>query len=190
MGWFSALTDFDKQFHFYKHYHTNSTNKRIHTVGIPMLIVTGLMLLSLLRLPEPIHDASILVVLVYMLYYVILRAELALVFAPFLLVLYAVSKFLCRRAGPHGIVPWALAFHFIAWFVQFVGHYAFEGNSPALMDSFVASILVAPLVIWLEALFSFGLLLDLKARLMRSRVVAKARKAVEASAREAESTAH
>ncbi|CDF33879.1 unnamed protein product [Chondrus crispus] len=121
---------------------------------------------------------SRVVTLFYILYCLVLSPKLGLLYTPFLLLFYAVSRAFCNYAGPDATVPWALAFHFIAWFAQIVGHYVFEGKSPAFMDSLFQSLLAAPIVIWLEVVFSLGFMPETKARLQRARVVAKARKAV------------
>lgn len=173
----SHLLSLDKQYMFYKAYHSNTVNKRIHIVAVPMIIITTLALLSRVRLSEPLSDLSRVVTLFYILYCIILSPGIGLAFAPFLMAYYSASRAFCQYAGPSGTVPWAAALNFIGWFSQIVGHYAFEGKSPAFMDSVAQSLLAAPIVIWLEVIFSFGLLPDLKARLLRSRVVAKARKA-------------
>ncbi|PXF49960.1 putative endoplasmic reticulum membrane protein [Gracilariopsis chorda] len=124
---------------------------------------------------------SHLVTLAYIVYCLILNPQIGLFFTPVLLVLHSLSQWLVRYAGPHGTVPWALAFNFIAWFAQIVGHYGFEKNSPALMDSLVQSVLAAPIVIYLELMFSFGMLQETKTKLQRSRVVARARKSLKTS---------
>lgn len=168
----------ERQFAFYKSYHGNTINKRIHIVFVPILVITALALLSKVELPSPVSDMSRVLTAFYVVYCITLDPKLGLLYTPFLLAFYAASRLLCNYAGPSATVPWALALHFISWFAQIVGHYGFEGKSPAFTDSVVQSLLAAPIVIWLEVVFSLGLLPDTKARLQRARVVAKARKAV------------
>ena len=43
------------------------------------------------------------------------------------------------------------------------GHGIFEGRKPALMDSFVQSLVAAPLFVFYEALFTLGFCAELKA---------------------------
>lgn len=174
----SDLWSLERQYLFYKSYHSNTVNKRIHFVFVPLIIVTTFSLISLIRLPEPANDVSRVVALIYVLYTMVLNPTLGLAFSPFVFCYHAASRALCDYAGPSGVVPLAGTLNFIGWFAQIVGHYAFEGKSPAFMNSLVQSLLAAPIVIWLELIFSFGFLPDLKARMLRSRVVAKAKKAV------------
>ena len=52
----------------------------------------------------------------------------------------------------------ALAAHFLGWYMQLhPGHAIFEKRKPALMDGLVQSFATAPLFVWLEVLFFFGL---------------------------------
>ena len=41
----------------------------------------------------------------------------------------------------------------VSWLLQFVGHGAFEGRAPALLDNLFQAIFLAPLFVWLELLF-------------------------------------
>lgn len=177
----AKLFSLEKQFHFYKSYHSHAINKRIHMVFIPVLFVTFLMLFSTITLPRTFLNLSHLVVFAYIFYCIILNPQIGLFFTPVILILYGVSQWLVRYAGPSGAVPWALAFNFIAWFAQIVGHYGFEKNSPAFMDSLVQSVLAAPVVIYLEVMFSLGMFQETKTKLQRSRVVARARKSLKGS---------
>jgi uncharacterized membrane protein YGL010W len=63
---------------------------------------------------------------------------------------------------------WALGIHVVSWLAQFVGHGAFEGRAPALLDNLVQALFLAPLFVWLEILFFFGYRPELKARLDKS----------------------
>lgn len=60
---------------------------------------------------------------------------------------------------------WAAGVHIVCWIAQFIGHGAFEGRAPALLDNLVQAIFLAPLFVWLEVLFYFGYRPELKARL-------------------------
>ena len=50
----------------------------------------------------------------------------------------------------------AVITHIVCWIFQFIGHGAFEGRAPALLDNLVQAIFLAPLFVWLEMLFKFG----------------------------------
>lgn len=60
---------------------------------------------------------------------------------------------------------WATGVHIACWLMQFVGHGAFEGRAPALLDNLVQALLLAPFFVWMEVLFMFGYRPELKKRL-------------------------
>jgi uncharacterized membrane protein YGL010W len=59
---------------------------------------------------------------------------------------------------------WFGGIHVVSWLLQFVGHGAFEGRAPALLDNLVQALLLAPLFVWMEILFFFGYRPELRAR--------------------------
>lgn len=63
---------------------------------------------------------------------------------------------------------WALGIHIVSWVAQFIGHGAFEGRAPALLDNLVQAFFLAPFFVWLEVLFYFGYRPELKSRLDKS----------------------
>ena len=60
---------------------------------------------------------------------------------------------------------WALGIHLTSWIAQFVGHGAFEGRAPALLDNLVQALFLAPFFVWMEILFRLGYRPELKRRL-------------------------
>ena len=68
-----------------------------------------------------------------------------------------------REAFPDAAWRWAIYAHVLGWFMQIVpGHWYFERRKPSLLDSFVQSLLLAPLFVWFELLFLFGYRKDLQ----------------------------
>jgi 2-hydroxy fatty acid dioxygenase len=53
----------------------------------------------------------------------------------------------------------------ISWILQFVGHGAFEGRAPALLDNLVQALFLAPFFVFFELMFMLGYRPELKARL-------------------------
>ncbi len=51
-----------------------------------------------------------------------------------------------------------------AWIAQFVGHGAFEGRAPALLDNLLQSLVLAPFFVFMELLFMFGYRPELQKR--------------------------
>lgn len=56
----------------------------------------------------------------------------------------------------------------LSWVAQFIGHGAFEGRAPALLDNLVQAFLLAPLFVWMEVLFFLGYRPELRARYHKS----------------------
>lgn len=74
----------------------------------------------------------------------------------------------------------AIAIHVACWVAQFVGHGAFEGRAPALLDNLVQALFLAPMFVWLEILFFLGYRPELQSR-VESKVRAKIAKFREES---------
>lgn len=62
----------------------------------------------------------------------------------------------------------ALTVHIVCWLLQFVGHGAFEGRAPALLDNLTQAVFLAPLFVWLEFLFKFGYRRELQSRVSKA----------------------
>lgn len=52
----------------------------------------------------------------------------------------------------------------VSWIAQFIGHGAFEGRAPALLDNLVQAVVLAPFFVWMEFLFKLGYRPELRAR--------------------------
>jgi uncharacterized membrane protein YGL010W len=123
----------------YADHHRTSGNKRLHRLGIPLIVF------SLLGLLAHIHlgwargvelDAALLLIVISELYYFLLEWRLALA----MLVVSGALYFLAR-ALPLPVL-WLL---FIAgWILQFVGHAVYEKRQPAFARNLV-HLLIGPL---------------------------------------------
>ena len=69
-----------------------------------------------------------------------------------------------RAQDPTTVNQYAIGVHVVCWLLQFLGHGAFEGRAPALLDNLVQAVFLAPLFVWLELLFKFGYRQELQAR--------------------------
>lgn len=58
----------------------------------------------------------------------------------------------------------SLGVHVFSWIAQFIGHGAFEGRAPALLDNLIQALFLAPMFVWLELLFKLGYRPELQAR--------------------------
>ena len=84
--------------------------------------------------------------------------------APILLAWTALANHLTSTYGSTANY-WAVGIHITSWIAQFVGHGAFEGRAPALLDNLVQAFFLAPFFVWMEILFLFGYRPGLKGRL-------------------------
>ncbi len=79
----------------------------------------------------------------------------------------AAGNYLIANYNAHTITTYAAATHIASWILQFIGHGAFEGRAPALLDNLFQAIFLAPLFVWLELLFAFGYRQELQGRVER-----------------------
>ena len=129
----------------------------------------------------PLNGAFFLVLVPYALFYLLLDPFAGASWSVCVGLPVWLGASALRQAYPSHAWLWAVYAHLFSWFVQIVpGHGYFEKRKPSLMDSFVQSLLLAPLFVWFELLFALGYRPELHAD-----VSASARKSI-ASAREAE----
>ena len=155
--------DLKKDFAFYSAYHKNPVNKIIHGITIPLIVWTIFVFLSYTTFYT--YDDStfgkwfgfnfnIVLLILYLGFYIMLDLIAGLVMIPISISLYLLAN------GFRFFVPYAYVYTIvlfvIAWILQFAGHKFWEGNRPALFDSFKQAFLMAPLFVLMEAMFYFG----------------------------------
>lgn len=173
------------QLAFYGAYHSNHVNVLIHIVCVPLIWMTTLALLLTsgigmhsiaARLPEMVQSpllqadvflythlpraayehvnvASVLS-LAYLAYYAVLDVPAAALISPlWTAYYYAAWHFVGHH--PHAQTI-ALSVFLASWVAQFYGHGVHEGRAPALLDNLLGAVVLAPLFVFLEALFFFG----------------------------------
>ncbi len=117
-------------FEDYEAYHRTSGNKLCHYVGIPVIAFTLVGLLSSISVgttgPWSL-DLAVVVVAAVVLYDFLLSPRLALSFAIVLVLFYYLARPL------PSFVLWAG--FLLGWALQFLGHYAYEGKSPAFFNN-------------------------------------------------------
>ncbi|CAG8512085.1 23122_t:CDS:2 [Dentiscutata erythropus] len=164
----------EDQLAFYGQYHNNKVNVAIHIVFVPLILWTTLVVAansgpllpydpnSVLNLIPLVPNAALLIVLFYITFYLLLEPVAGALYAPLLLYLaYNATNF--AAAYPNNITIASIV-HVISWIIQFIGHGFFERRSPALKDNVVQALLLAPLFVWLEILFTFRYRKDLQKR--------------------------
>lgn len=149
----------------YAHYHRDRRNIATHLVGIPLIVLSIGMLLSLVSLDiagQSVSLAALLWVLSTLWY--LTRGNLLLGLATSLVngALFALAH------TPEAAAGWGLNLIFdaawfpgllvfvIGWIIQFVGH-IYEGRKPAFVDD-VVGLLVGPMFVVGEVLMMAGML--------------------------------
>jgi uncharacterized membrane protein YGL010W len=133
----------------YGPYHRDARNKLTHAVGVPMLIVSILIVLPSWMGVAVVGAAAVY----YWLFDWLLGAVLSAVFVG----LFAISEAFNNSLG------WAAILFAVGWAFQLLGHF-YEGRKPALTDN-LWQILNAPVYLGAELLFLFGWKHDLRSRL-------------------------
>ncbi|KPM39960.1 hypothetical protein AK830_g6632 [Neonectria ditissima] len=165
--------DLERQLTFYGAYHHNSVNIVIHMICVPLILVSAFTMATytgtLINLPTwltvPYLDLNLgtIAAFTYASLYLLLEPFAGFLLGSFCMGGAAFGNYL-RSQDPETTFKGALALHVVCWIMQFVGHGAFEGRAPALLDNLVQALFLAPMFVWLELLFSLGYRPELQAR--------------------------
>ena len=127
-------------------------------------------------LPSPLVDAlsnylifngAFVFLALYSLYYVLLEPFAGATWAVAMAVPLWATAEAFRDAVPTAWA-WALGLHILSWVLQVhFGHTVAEKRRPALHDSFLQSLVLAPLFVWFELLFLLGYRKDLRNEVQR-----------------------
>jgi len=135
----------------YAHNHRDDTNRLIHWVCVPVIVVSIVGLMWSLPVPETFRAASpalnwgTVFLMAAVVYYFILSISLAIGSLPFVIGVVAAVAWLDRLAVPLWLISAAL---FAAgWIGQFIGHWH-EGSRPAFFRD-LQFLMIGPL--WLIA---------------------------------------
>ena len=151
------MIPFIEQAQFYATYHQNATSRYIHMIGIPLIILSLMIVLGFVHVFIPgvlsvnLADIATFALLIY---YFRLQWRLALVITPlFILLLWIAVLF--SHAGPTAFALWSfLVIFIIGAALQLVGHFI-EGKRPALTDN-LWHVFIAPLFLVAEGFFMAG----------------------------------
>jgi uncharacterized membrane protein YGL010W len=133
---------------FYQQYHRNRVNKIIHIFCIPMISWSMCVLIP--------PDQALLLTLFYVgIYGYLFTTHLSnlgtktfLMLTGYLLAIWASAVAFRVIVVASDAIAWSV--FVFSWIMQFVGHWAFEGNRPALLDSLHQSFLMAPMFSYFE----------------------------------------
>jgi uncharacterized membrane protein YGL010W len=141
------LYNLQEQYFFYKKYHLNTTNVLIHIGCIPMIVWTFCVFLTHFS-SNIFYNPTFLMVNLYSWYYRILHEDLGRVMQLLLYMSWISSYFFYWYVS--NSLKYTMLLHIGAWVAQFIGHFYFEGNRPALTDSLVQAFLIAPMFVLID----------------------------------------
>lgn len=157
------MKSFIEQAQFYATYHQNNMTRYTHMAGVPLIILSIMILLGFVKIVIPgvfATTLACLTTLAALIYYFRLNWQLALALTPILIILLWIAS-LFSEYGPTKLGLWAFLITFIlGWGLQLYGHFI-EGKKPAFMIN-VCQALVAPLFLTAELFFMAGYMTDLK----------------------------
>ncbi|WP_233884044.1 Mpo1 family 2-hydroxy fatty acid dioxygenase [Paraburkholderia flagellata] len=141
----------------YAAYHRDARNIGTHFVGIPLIVLALAVLLSrpaiALWLPVPVSPAWLLFG-ASTIYYLVLDVPLGLMMAVVSAACVAFGAWLAQQ-GTAAWLAGGVGLFVVGWIFQFVGHIAWEHRKPAFVDDLIG-LLIGPLFVLAEALFSIG----------------------------------
>jgi len=151
----------------YSDYHRDPRNRKLHWVGIPLIVFSALLALSLVSIhpAAPGVSAAVVAALGLVLYYVRLDPVLAIVTAAAMILMTVLASMMSANLATATLLGIAGALFVAGWILQLAGH-VFEGRRPALVDD-LALMFVAPLYLAAEATFGLGWRGDLQREIQR-----------------------
>ncbi len=127
----------------YEDYHQNPINQIIHTVCIPVIVVTSINLFAIAQRKFLGGDRNGIIPVFMALYY-FFNYSFFISFVMFVYYTFAVTiSDVWLFKTNYKFIKTIDVFIF-AWILQFIGHYI-EGNSPALFDGIASAFTEAPL---------------------------------------------
>ncbi|RLV61461.1 DUF962 domain-containing protein [Parashewanella curva] len=152
----------------YKSVHLNTNNIITHFIGIPTIIWSIMVWLSLFSFSLGSGyeiTAAMILAAVVMAYYFYLNVKLAIG----MLVLFGPLLWLANSISVINESGWvALVVFVIGWILQFLGH-KFEEMKPAFIDD-LSQLFIGPLFLVAEIYFSFGWLNELNQKVSEQAV--------------------
>ncbi len=153
---------FRSQLASYASVHRDWRNKATHFVGIPVIVFSLLLVLSLWRFEAGDRQwtLSLAVTVVAVLGWLALDLGIGLVMAVLMAAAWAGAEALAAVLGTPAAVWTAFAALFVGgWILQFLGHH-YEGKRPALIDN-IFQAFIGPMFLVAEAMVVLGYRPDL-----------------------------
>ncbi len=157
------MKSFIEQAQVYADYHHNKNTRYTHLAGVPLIILSMMILLGFVQIIIPGVFATTLAFFATigaLIYYYRLNWKLALVLTPIMLVLLLIAHWFSED-GPTKFGIWSFVVIFVVgWGLQLYGHFL-ERKRPAFMDS-LSQAGIAPLFLIAELFFMAGYMKSLK----------------------------
>ncbi|GLX81950.1 Mpo1 family 2-hydroxy fatty acid dioxygenase [Thalassotalea eurytherma] len=142
----------------YKSVHLNKKNVRTHFFGVPLIVMSVMVLVNMLNIEwssqtnEVVLPVMPIVALLVVIYYVILDLKIGLIAT----LLFAPVYWAAVNISVLPNAAWmAVGIFVIGWIIQFVGH-AYEKAKPAFVDD-LNQLLIGPLFLVSEVVFALGI---------------------------------
>jgi uncharacterized membrane protein YGL010W len=146
-----------EQLSTYKSVHLNKKNVGTHFIGVPAIIWSLMVFLSLVELPVTLGDSgySLTLAMVFfmgvLIYYFMLHISLAIGQVIFIIPIFYTAHLVAKMPD----APWIATVVFIvAWIIQFIGHH-YEKAKPAFVDD-LNQLLIGPFFLMAEVFFMLG----------------------------------
>ncbi len=171
-----------EQLSTYKSVHLNKKNIHTHFVGVPSIIWSLAVLMSVFSIPLNVAGDtysiafSIIFFALVLVYYSVLDWRLSLGCMLFILPVVYTAVIVAEREDALLI---ALAVFVIGWIIQFIGH-IYEKAKPAFVDD-INQLLIGPFFLMAEIYFKLGLLLSLEKEI--TPLAIEKRRKIEAAAK-------
>ena len=152
---------FNRKLALYASVHRDMRNRATHFVGIPIIVFSVLLVLTLWRFPIAGRDvsASLVVAVVAVLGWLALDAGIGIALAVIMLIAWYAAEALAGVLGPSGTWGAFAALFIGGWIIQFLGH-KYEGKRPALMDN-IFQAFIGPMFLVAEVMIEAGYRRDL-----------------------------
>ncbi|MBL8515606.1 MAG: DUF962 domain-containing protein [Betaproteobacteria bacterium] len=146
----------------YAAYHRDRRNIATHFVGIPLIVFSVTLALSVWSMPlgSIALSAAIIAAAVAGIYYLKLDFALGVAMAVYLALNCVLAQEMAAMLGTANSLWAALIAFVVGWALQFWGH-KFEGMKPAFVDD-IMGLVIGPLFIMTEVFFMLGLKSKLK----------------------------
>lgn len=148
---------FSRQLASYASVHRDRRNKATHFVGIPAIVFSLLLILSLWRFEAGGHDwpMSLPIATIAILAWMALDLGIGIVMAMVMVPAWYAAEALAGALGPPSAVSVAFAVLFVGgWVLQFLGHH-YEGKRPALLDNIFQGF-IGPMFLVAETMVVMG----------------------------------